>query len=104
MTSIPREVMEQLTKEAHPIAIRTTQDLIEIAKKKGDLQPAFAGMLCSLVLQNLIISITVDQFEPGSSEGEQFIEMLYANAILDAKIRWHQDDLKKHFGKNSRGH
>lgn len=55
---------------------------------------AFAGTCASLVFQTMTLSILIDQFEPGSAEGEAHIRTVYAEAIKDAVARWHKSDLK----------
>lgn len=55
-----------------------------------------AGVIGCLVLQNILCSLAMAQFKPGSKEGHDFLAELYQGALTDAKERWNRPDLKAH--------
>ena len=83
-----------MLKAARPIATKMAQEIGQLANS-GEFQPAaYAGLISSLVLQNIITSLAVDLFKPGSAEGAEFIKSSYASVMQDALVRWNEEDLK----------
>lgn len=82
---------------ATPLAQRIAA---EANKKQPDEVVAFAGTAASLVFQTTVVCILLNQFPPGSEEGEALIRTLYEQAQRDAIERWHKSDLKERFGGN----
>ena len=84
----------EMLKAARPIAIEIAQD-IEVEANSGKFPPpAYAGLIASLVLQNIMTSLAVDLFKPGSPEGQVFLESACASVSKDMCDRWQGDDLK----------
>lgn len=88
----PKEVLE-----ARPMAIRFSKEIGAAANKKWANGAAMAGLVGSITLQNILTSIVVEMFPPGSKEGEEALRKFYEGAIQDAVIRWHEPDLKHWF-------
>jgi hypothetical protein len=51
-----------------------------------------AGLIGSLVLQNIIINIVASLHPMGSSEGEAILKRFYAGATEDAVQRWNRQE------------
>lgn len=86
----------QLVIEARPPAIRFAKEIGKFANKwKNGGQ--MACMIAALALQNIVVSVMVELFPPGSKEGEDYIRKFYEGTLQDAMERWHAADLKYHF-------
>jgi hypothetical protein len=90
----PKEVLE-----ARPGAIRFAKEIGAFANKKWEKGAAMAGLVASLTFQNILTSIMVSIYPPGSKEGEEELRKVYEGALKDAVIRWHEPDLKHWFAQ-----
>jgi hypothetical protein len=84
----------EMLKAARPIAIKIAQE-IGAEANSGKFPPAaHAGLIASLVLQNIMTSLAIDLFKPGSPEGQAFLDSACASVAKDMAERWQGDDLK----------
>ena len=93
----PKEVLE-----ARPMGIRFAKEIGKTCNSKWDNGAQMSGLVGSLTLQNIIMSIAImAKFPPGSVEGLAFLEKFYDGVKRDAMDRWNEADLQHHFGPNS---
>lgn len=85
----PKEVLE-----ARPPAIRFAKEIGEFANKKWKNGAQMAGVIASITLQNIMVSMVITKHEPGSPEGEKMLSDFYDAVKRDATERWHEEDLK----------
>lgn len=86
----------QAVLEARPAAIRFAKEIGAIANKKWKNGAQMAGVIASITLQNILVSIVVQMYEPGTEEGEKFLSDTFDACKMDAVKRWHEPDLKHH--------
>lgn len=86
---------EQMHQDARPIATRMSQEIANEANKRPPEEiAAFAGLVSSLVVQNLVVSIIMAQHAPGSEGGRNMLNIFYHQMLKDAHERWSKPDLK----------
>jgi hypothetical protein len=96
------KLVERLQVDARPIAIKMAQDIAKLANKRPKEEVVmFGGLVASLVLQNLLTTLAVAMYPPGSKEGEAWLNAMYHECLRDALGRWQKSDLKKHFTKDT---
>lgn len=94
----PKEVLE-----ARPASIRFAKEIAAFANKKFEGKAgAMGSLIAALTLQNIVTSLLVEVYMPGSEDGQRYLEKMYDELKRDALTRWHQDDLKHHFAGKHR--
>lgn len=83
---------DQLVLEARPAAIRFAKEIGEMTNKKWPNGAQMAGVVASITLQNIIISLACMMHPGGSPEGAEFVENVFEGSKKDAIIRWAQLD------------
>lgn len=82
-------------KLAVPIATDFATKIVNISNNQKGFEPGpLAGLISSLVFQNIVTSIAMKMYKAGSKEGELFIQQMYGSAVMDAITRWNRQDLK----------
>lgn len=99
-TDFSPEEAQQLVIDVRPTAAKFAQQIAEFANNhECGNATAVAGLCASLVIQTIITTIALNNYEPGSREGETFLSRQYHAALQDAIERWKQPDLKTNFTK-----
>ena len=82
--------------EARPGGIRFAREIGNLCNKKWPGKGGtMAGLMASLTLQNIVISLLIQmKLDPGSAEGLNVIETFYDAVKRDARDRWNEMDLK----------
>jgi hypothetical protein len=91
---IDPQKFEEILNDCRPVATQMAIEIGEMANRMEGHAGTYAGLTASLVFQNILISLAMNRFTPGSPEGQAWIVQMYHQAIKDAAERWQQPDLK----------
>lgn len=92
---------DEIHAHAKPFATKLAVMIAEFSNEHQDSGTIMAGLVSSLVFQNILTSIAVEHHEPGSKDGIEFFNSMYHKALEDALVRWQKSDLKREFSRRN---
>lgn len=89
-----------MTMDLAKVEMEARRDSTRIAQKIADMgnnhsmKKGYAALVSSMAMQTVMLTILVDEFEPGSTEGRKAIEGFWNESLKDALKRWDAPDMK----------